>query len=393
MKNLRNTGLVRFIYESLIIHSSSGNLSYLWNFGVYSMVCLMVQILTGIFLAMHYTPELNLAFSSVEHIMRDVNYGWLIRYIHSNGASMFFIVVYIHTFRGFYYGSYLYPREFLWIVGVAILLIMILTAFLGYVLPWGQMSYWGATVITNLVSAIPKIGGDVVVWLWGGPSVNNATLNRFFSFHYLFPFIILALVIVHILLLHEFGSNNPLGLGGNFGVDNRYFYPYFIVKDLFGIILFLLFFSLFVFFSPNVLGHSDNYILASPLVTPPHIVPEWYFLPFYAILRSIPDKIGGVVALIGSILVLMVIPFLAYPEKRGFSFKPLGRWFFWFVVVCCLFLGWIGGEVVEYPYLEIGQLMSVFYFAAFLLILPVLEYLDNWFWTNKHYLSKFNKCE
>lgn len=367
--------LVDELYKTGIIYPTVSNLTYFWNFGVLALLCLVIQIATGVFLAMHYTPEQGLAFSSVEHIMRDVNMGWLIRYLHSNGASMFFIVVYIHVFRGLYYGSYLEPREGLWIVGVIILLLMILTAFMGYVLPWGQMSFWGATVITNLVSAIPKIGGEIVVWLWGGYSINNATLNRFFSLHYLFPFIILGLVIIHLILLHMDGSNNPVGI--QFKRDLIPFYPYYIIKDLYGVILFLIFYLSFVFFSPNLLGHPDNYIAANPMVTPAHIVPEWYFLPFYAILRSIPDKLMGVIGLVFGIVVLFFLPFLVMSEIRSNDFKPLGSLFFWFFVVDSLILGWVGSKPVEEPYVEIAQVGTSFYFGYFLILLPVLSILEN----------------
>jgi ubiquinol-cytochrome c reductase cytochrome b subunit len=375
--------------HSRVYHPSTVNLTYFWNFGVYATVCLIIQIITGIFLAMHYTAEINLAFDSVEHIMRDVNYGWLLRYIHANGASMFFIVVYIHTFRGLYYSSFVYPRQLLWCVGVIILLLMILTAFLGYVLPWGQMSFWGATVITNLVSAIPKVGSFIVTWLWGGPSISNATLNRFYSFHYLLPFIIAALVFIHILLLHEFGSNSATGFGLGVPLDFQPFYPFFLIKDLHGLVFFLIFFSVFVFFMPNALGHPDNYILANPLVTPAHIVPEWYFLPFYAILRAVPDKLGGVIAILASILVLLSLPFVLYPEVRSMAFRPFSKIFFWYIVCIALLLGWIGGKPVEYPFVIVGQFCSIMYFVYFLVISPIIIDLEHFFWDNDLYLSKF----
>jgi len=338
---------------------------------------------------MHYTPEINLAFSSVEHIMRDVNYGWLLRYIHANGASMFFIVVYIHTFRGFYYSSFCHPRQALWIVGVAILLLMIVTAFMGYVLPWGQMSFWGATVITNLLSAIPIVGKEIVIWLWGGYSINNATLNRFFSLHYLLPFVIVGLVGIHIILLHENGSSNPVGVAASY--DKVPFTPYYTVKDGYGSILFLLFIALFVFFAPNLLGHPDNYIPASPLVTPPHIVPEWYFLPYYAILRSIPDKLLGVIAMLCSILILAAVPFIIKPEVRSMAFRPLSRYLFWIFVIDCLVLGWIGGKPVQYPYLEIGQVATIMYFCYFLVFYPAIIWIETFFWTNETYIDGMRK--
>ena len=364
-------------------YPAPSNLSYMWNFGIYALVCLGIQIVTGIILAMHYTPEINLAFISVEHIMRDVNYGWLVRYVHANGASMFFIVVYIHTFRGLYYSSFTHPRQALWIVGVAILLLMIVTAFLGYVLPWGQMSFWGATVITNLITAVPVIGKEIVIWLWGGFAINNATLNRFFSLHYLLPFVIVGLVGIHLVLLHEAGSNNPMGIGSD--QDKSTFTPYYTVKDFYGVIIFMMFFALFVYFMPNKLGHPDNYLPATPLVTPPHIVPEWYFLPYYAILRSIPDKMWGVIAMLSSILTLFIVPVLLKPEIRSLSFRPVSRWLFWIFVLNCLLLGFIGGKPVQHPYLEVGQLATIFYFAYFFVIYPTVIWFETWFWTNERY--------
>jgi len=310
--------------------------------------------------------------------MRDVNYGWLLRYMHANGASMFFIVVYIHTFRGLYFSSYLYPRQHLWSVGVIILLIMILTAFIGYVLPWGQMSFWGATVITNFVTAVPVIGLDIVYWIWGGFSISNATLNRFFSLHYLFPFLIVGLVAVHLLFLHEHFSNNPLGI--NFSADTIPMYPYYILKDLYGVLLFLAFFAIFLFFMPNVLGHSDNYIPANPMVTPLHIVPEWYFLPFYTILRSIPNKLIGVIALLFSILVLLILPYIVNSEVRSLDFRPLSRMLFWFFLVDTLILAWIGSQPAVYPYVFIGQIASVLYFFILLVLFPSVAYLERALW-------------
>nr|YP_007890763.1 cytochrome b [Seculamonas ecuadoriensis]AGH24458.1 apocytochrome b [Seculamonas ecuadoriensis] len=366
--------LIREINGFIIDYPTPSNISYWWGFGILAGICLAVQILTGIFLAMHYTPHVDLAFNSVEHIMRDVNYGWLIRYAHANGASMFFIVVYIHIFRGLYYGSYAAPRELLWIVGVVIIFLMMGTAFMGYVLPWGQMSFWGATVITNFASAVPLVGDYILHWLWGGFSVDNATLNRFFSLHYLLPFAILGLVGLHLILLHEDGSNNPLGIESK--VDKIAFYPYFYVKDLFGLVVFGMFFSVFVYFYPNLLGHPDNYIEANPLVTPAHIVPEWYFLPFYAILRSIPDKLGGVVAMILAIVVLAFLPILNTSEVRSSQFRPLHKILFWFLVVDSFILGWIGGQTPETPYIEIGQAATVYYFMYFMVFIPVLGKLE-----------------
>jgi len=328
--------LLAAVNDHLIDYPTPSNLSYWWGFGSTAGICLILQILTGIFLAMHYTPHIDLAFLSVEHIMRDVEGGWFLRYMHANGASMFFIVVYLHLLRGLYYGSYTSPRELVWIVGVVILLLMILTAFIGYVLPWGQMSFWGATVITSLASAIPVVGTDITHWLWGGFSVDNATLNRFFSLHYLLPFIIAGASLVHIVALHQYGSNNPLGCSAT--VDKIPFYPYLLLKDLVGWVVFAIFFSWFIYFAPNALGHPDNYIPANPMSTPAHIVPEWYFLPVYAILRSIPNKLGGVLA-IGLVFVsLLVLPFIHTSPIRSSSFRPLHRKLLWSLVADCLLL-------------------------------------------------------
>ena len=362
--------LLSVVNDHLIDYPTPSNLSYWWGFGSLAGICLIVQILTGIFLAMHYTPHVDLAFVSVEHIMRDVNGGWFLRYMHANGASMFFIVVYIHLFCGLYFGSYASPRELVWIIGVVILLLMILTAFIGYVLPWGQMSFWGATVITSLASAIPVVGMDITYWLWGGFSVDNATLNRFFSLHYLLPFIIAGASIVHIAALHQYGSNNPLGSLAV--VDKVSFYPYFFLKDLVGWVIFALFFSFFIYFAPNALGHPDNYIPANPMSTPAHIVPEWYFLPVYAILRSIPNKLAGVAA-IGLVFVsLLLLPFINTSSIRSSNFRPLYKKLFWLFVADCLLLGWIGCQPVEDPYVLIGQLASVYFFAYFLIFIPFL---------------------
>jgi len=322
---------------------------------------------------MHYTPHVDLAFDSVEHIMRDVNYGWLLRYAHSNGASMFFIVVYIHIARGLYYGSYLYPRRLLWSTGILIFLLMMGTGFIGYVLPWGQMSFWGATVITNLVTVVPYVGEDIVHWLWGGFSVDNATLNRFFSLHYLLPFVILGLVLLHLILLHIDGSGNPLYFDNYNKVS---FYPYFYVKDLFGFILFLMFFSYFVFFIPNYLGHSDNYIRANPMVTPTHIVPEWYFLPFYAILRSIPNKLNGVIAMVAAILILAVL-FLNPVFVKSAQFRFRYKLCFWTFVGNFLLLGWLGAQPVEYPYTELGYIAFHAHFLYFLFFIPYANFWDS----------------
>jgi len=376
MHNRWNKDFILAVVDNhLIDYPTPINITWAWSFGLLASICLGIQLITGIFLAMHYTPHVDLAFASVEHIMRDVNNWWLIRYIHANGASMFFIIVYSHMFRGLYYGSYMHPRQHLWCSGVLIFLLMMGTAFMGYVLPWGQMSFWGATVITNLVSAIPVAGPSIVEWLWGGFSVDNATLNRFFSIHYLLPFAITGLVIVHIALLHKDGSNNPLGIDSS--TDKIPFYPYCYVKDLFNALLFIVFFSVFLFFYPNLLGHPDNYIPANPMVTPAHIVPEWYFLPFYAILRSIPDKLGGVIAMFGAIVVLFLIPFINQSEVRSSTFRPIYRKLFWFLFADFLILGWIGQKVVESPYVEVGQLATVLYFLFFCVLLPGLGVLES----------------
>ena len=367
--------LLAVVNNHIVDYPTPVNLSYLWGFGSLAGLCLVIQIVTGIFLAMHYTAHVDLAFASVEHIMRDVNNGWLLRYLHANGASFFFIVVYLHIFRGLYYGSYAHPRGHLWCSGVAILLLMMATGFIGYVLPWGQMSFWGATVITNLVSAIPLIGDPIVQWVWGGFSVDNPTLNRFFSLHYTLPFIIAALALVHLALLHLDGSSNPLGVDSR--SDKIPFYPYFYVKDLFGFLILMAIFSYFVFFHPNTLGHPDNYIPANPMVTPPHIVPEWYFLPFYAILRSIPHKLGGVIAMIAAILGLMALPYINTSEVRSSAFRPIFRKFYWLFVVDCFILGWIGQNVVEYPYIEVGQVATVFYFFFLFVLIPVLGRVES----------------
>ena len=359
------------------------NLNYFWNFGALASIVLVVMIVTGIMLAMQYTPHVDHAFNSVERIMRDVNYGWLIRYIHMNGGSMFFIVVYIHIFRGLYYGSYKAPRELLWMLGVVILLLMMATAFMGYVLPWGQMSYWGATVITNLFSAVPYIGDWIVTLLWGGFAVDNATLNRFFSLHYLMPFLIFAVVGAHVVALHVTKSNNPDGIDMKGPQDSVPFHPYFTAKDSVGMGVFLLFFAFFVFFAPNFFGEPDNYIEANPLVTPAHIVPEWYFLPFYAILRSItfdflfiPAKLLGVILMFGSILVLFVLPWLDTARVRSARYRPIYKWFFWILVIDCIVLGYIGAQVPEGWFLITGQIATAYYFFHFIILLPLLGKIE-----------------
>ena len=349
------------------------NLNYWWTFGGILTFCLITQIVTGIVLGMHYIAHADLAFSSVEHIMRDVNYGWLIRYVHANGASMFFLAVYIHIFRALYYGSYKSPREVIWIIGMLIYFLMMATAFLGYVLPWGQMSFWGATVITNLFSAIPLIGESITNWLWGGYSVDNPTLTRFFSLHYLFPFLILGLVILHIWALHVPGNNNPIGIDiKKPSNDTVPFHPYIVIKDLFALLIFLIIFAFFVFYSPNILGHSDNYIEANPLVTPAHIVPEWYLLPFYAILRSVPDKLLGVIAMFAAIFVLVILPWLDTSKVRSALFRPIYKQLYWFLVADVLILGYMGAMPAEGIYLLIARVATAYYFIHFLVILPLL---------------------
>jgi len=376
MRLIKHPPILNVVNAHLVDYPAPVNLSYYWNFGATAGICLGLQIITGIALAMHYTPHVDLAFQSVEHIMRDVNYGWLIRYIHANGASMFFIMIYLHMFRGLYYGSYTVKREALWVSGVVILLLSMATAFMGYVLPWGQMSFWGATVITKLFSAFPIVGDHLVHWLWGGFSVDNATLNRFFSLHYLLPFLIAGAVILHIVALHAEGSNNPLGIK-SYG-DKIPFYPYFVVKDTFGLMAFFCFFGFFVFFAPNMLGHPDNYIEANPMVTPEHIVPEWYFLPFYCILRSIPDKLGGVLAMFGAIIILFFQPFIHTTTVRSSFFRPIYRKFYWLLVIDCFILTWIGGNVPETPFLEIGQIATIYYFFFFLVLVPFLGKFEDY---------------
>ena len=377
MRTLKSHILLRLLNSYIVDSPEPANISYLWNFGSLLGTCLVLQILTGIFLAMHYQPHVDFAFNSVEHIMRDVNNGWAVRYTHANVASFFFIFVYAHIARGLYYGSYKAPRVLLWAIGVIILIVMMATAFLGYVLPYGQMSLWGATVITNLLSAIPVFGQDLVELIWGGFSVSNATLNRFFSLHYLLPFLLAALVVAHLIALHTHGSNNPNGISGN---GDRYaFHPYFIFKDLVTILFFFLVLSIMVFYYPNFLGHSDNYIPANPMQTPASIVPEWYLLPFYAILRSIPNKLLGVIAMFGSLLILLVLPYTDLSRVRGNQFKPFMKFAFWFFVVDFIILMWIGSQHPNSPYVEIGQIATAFYFAWFLIIVPVVGLIENTF--------------
>ncbi|MCS0493841.1 cytochrome b [Ancylobacter mangrovi] len=364
--------LVGLIHSSFIAYPTPRNLNYWWTFGGILSLMLVCQILTGVVLVMHYTPHATLAFDSVEHIMRDVSYGWLLRYMHANGASMFFIAVYIHMFRGLYYGSYKNPREVLWILGCIIYLLMMATGFMGYVLPWGQMSFWGATVITNLFSAIPVVGPTIVQWLWGGFSVDNATLNRFFSLHYLLPFMIAGVVVLHVWALHVVGQNNPTGVEPKSEKDTVPFTPYATIKDAFGMVCFLIFFSWFLFYIPNYLGHADNYIPANPLVTPAHIVPEWYYLPFYAMLRSVPDKLGGVLTMFGAIAVLFFVPWLDTSKVRSGAYRPLFKQFFWIWLAVCIGLGWLGSKPAEGGYVIAGRILTVWYFVHFLVILPLL---------------------
>jgi len=349
------------------------NLNYWWTFGGILTFCLITQIVTGLVLAMHYVAHVDHAFESIEHIMRDVNYGWLIRYVHANGASMFFLAVYIHIFRSLFYGSYKSPREVIWIIGLFIYILMMATAFMGYVLPWGQMSFWGATVITNLFSAIPFVGESITTWLWGGYSIGNPTLNRFYSLHYLLPFLTFGLVILHIWALHIPGNNNPVGIDIKKNSNETMpFHPYMVMKDLFALLLFVTVFLWFVFFAPNVLGHPDNYIEANPLVTPAHIVPEWYLLPFYAILRAIPSKLGGVIFMFSAIFILMLLPWLDTSKVRSAVFRPIYKKLFWILVFTVILLGYLGAKPPEGIYLILSRLATAYYFIHFLILLPFL---------------------
>jgi len=374
-KRLNKNYLLALISNHIIYYPTPITLTYAWSFGALAGICLIIQMLSGIFLAMHYTPNIDLAFSSVEYIMRDVNNGWFIRYTHANGASMFFIVVYCHIFRGLYYGSYMAPRQHLWCSGVLLFVLMMGTAFTGYVLPWGQMSFWGATVITSLVTVIPVAGQPIVEWLWGGYTVNNPTLNRFFSIHFTLPFLIAGLSLVHLILLHKEGSSNPIG--SDTGVDDIPFYPYFFAKDLFAFFCFLFVFCFFVFYFPNVLNHPDNCIPADPLKTPAHVVPEWYFLPYYAILRSIPHKAGGIAAMGGSIVVLFLLPFIYSSEIRNTTYRPIFKFFYWLFVTDFILLMWLGQKPVKDIYVLAGQIGTVYYFLFFTLGISLIGKLES----------------
>ena len=364
-----------FIHGSAVAYPTPKNLNYWWNMGSLAGIMLVLQIVTGVVLAMHYTPHASMAFDSTEHIMRDVNYGWLLRYMHANGASFFFIVVYIHIFRGLYYGSYKAPREILWWMGIIIFILMMATAFMGYVLPWGQMSFWGATVITNLFSAVPLVGENIVTWLWGAFSVDQPTLIRFYSLHYLLPFVMFGVVFVHLWALHHHKSNNPLGIDIKGPQDTIPFHPYYTVKDLYGMGVFGIIFAVTLFFAPNFLGHPDNYTPANPLVTPPHIVPEWYFLPFYAILRAIPDKLLGVIAMFAAILILFVLPWLDTSKVRSARFRPVYKMLFWAFLIDCLVLGYVGGNPAEGVFIVFGRLATALYFLFFL-TLPLIGWFE-----------------
>ena len=375
MRLLKSHSLLRLVNSYVVDSPQPSNISYLWNFGSLLATCLVIQILTGCFLAMHYQPHVDFAFNSVEHIMRDVNNGWLIRYIHANVASFFFIFVYGHIGRNIYYGSYKSPRILAWSIGVIILILMMAIAFLGYVLPYGQMSLWGATVITNLLSAIPVFGQDLVELIWGGFSVSNATLNRFFSLHYILPFLLAALALAHLIALHTHGSNNPNGISSN---GDRYaIHPYYMFKDLITIFFFFLALSVLVFYYPNLLGHSDNYIEANPMSTPASIVPEWYLLPYYAILRSIPNKLLGVLAMFGSLLILLILPIVDVSRQRGNQFRPAMKVAFWFFIFNFFILMWIGSQHPNEPFVFIGQVTTFFYFAWFVIIVPVIGLIEN----------------
>ena len=377
LSKLNKHPLFSILSSHIINYPTPINLNYMWSFGSAAGICLVIQIISGIFLAMYYTPHIDYAFLSIEFIMRNVNNGWIIRYIHANGASIFFIIVYCHIFRGIYFGSYIKPRQLLWISGVIIFILMMATAFIGYVLPWGQMSFWGVTVITNIFSAIPFVGKSIVEWLWGGFSIGNPTLNRFFSFHYLFPFLIVGVTIIHLALLHINGSNNPIGLESP---SNKIsFYPYFYVKDLLAFFFLIFLFSFLIFYYPNLLGHSLNYIPADSMSTPSDIVPEWYFLPFYAILKAVPHKIGGILLMGGSLIILFILPFIHFSEIRSANFKLIYKFIFWLILITFILLMWVGQKSTEQPYVGIGQFLTFTYFFLFLIGIPFSGKVDSYF--------------
>lgn len=375
LNRLNKSYFVAFVDSHIIHYPTPISLTYAWSFGSLAGICLVIQMISGIFLSMHYTPNIDLAFSSIEYIMRDVNNGWLLRYIHANGASMFFIIVYSHICRGLYYGSYMEPREWLWISGVILFFLMMGTAFTGYVLPWGQMSFWGATVITSMVTVIPVVGKHIVQWLWGGYTIKNPTLNRFFVIHFLLPFLIAGFTLIHLALLHKEGSNNPIG--SDTGVDDVPFYPYYALKDAFALACFLLFFATFVFYFPNVLNHPDNCVPADPFETPSHVVPEWYFLAYYAILRVIPHKAGGILAMFGSIAVLFLIPFINTSDIRNTTYRPIFKFFFWLFIVDFVILVWSGQKPITDTYIFVAQIATVYYFTFFLIIIPLVGKIES----------------
>ena len=375
LRKQKNSFLGHGLYYAVVNHTTPPNLTYAWNFGSLAFLCLMIQIVTGLLLAAHYDPDISRAFESVEHIMRDVPAGWLIRYGHANGASMFFIVIYAHILRGLYYTSFAWPRKAAWDLGVVLFILLMATAFVGYVLPWGQMSLWGATVITNLVSAVPLIGDDILIWLWGGYSVGGPTLSRFYALHFIMPFIMLFVAALHAIIVQHAGSSNPLGV--DMSEDTIPFTPYYLIKDFWGFILFGFLYAFLVFFAPNLLGHPDNYIKADPLVTPPHIVPEWYFLPFYAILRAIPDKGLGVLGMGGAIAVLWVLPFVSFADFNSKQFRPFSKLLFWWFVGASVYLGWLGGQPVSAAFEADAAQAALFYFVYFLLLQPLIEIVEN----------------